>query len=304
MSGQCLAGSEDYLITLHRAPCDDGLRRDSPLVVTFGGQPSNCKPHGFRTSWSLQQGWDTIYVAQRHGSQYQGLSLEAFADAVLPATEGRDVVCYGSSLGGYAAIYYAGAIGARMLAASPMLPAWPPLGRVVHQVPILHGDIAEGPLSPHNPIIIFDPLVKSDKKLIEEMVLPAYPDARLVPLEFAGHTVLQVLRASGQLKAFVKTAIVDDDVHPIQRDTENDSIWHFQKGRLLRDSEPEMARSHFERSLEIRMSSHVGGNLLALLLRMGERDSAPRLLDRFRDNPDVAMPAHSRRNAERLGLSP
>lgn len=104
MGRTTLAAHDDYLITLHHAEKPEV----GPLVITFGGQPSKRTPEGFGTGFCLANDWDTIYVAQRAGTQYQGLDASTFRDAVAPVADGRDTVCYGSSLGGYAALFWRG----------------------------------------------------------------------------------------------------------------------------------------------------------------------------------------------------
>lgn len=300
MTAQQLAIHADYQISLHRARAPDDA---VPLVITFGGQPSGLGETGFGTGWCLQLGWDTIYVAQRHGTQYQGLSMEDFRDAVAAICAGRDVVCYGSSLGGYAALYYAGAIGARVLAASPMLPAWPPLGRRPDMIPILHRPLADVPRSPHSPILLYDPMVAADRRIIDEMIAPVYPDARHAELPFAGHTTLQTLNSAGILKNFVRAAIAEDRVLPLDFDRDRDPIYHFQKGRHLVACDPEAARRHFETSLTLAPSRHVAANLLGVLLRLDDRVAAQALVDRYHGDPDHPLPAPALRRAEMSGLA-
>lgn len=145
-----LAAHADYLITLHHGANADA----GPLDITFGGQPSKLTASGFGTGWCLGKGWDTIYVAQRAETQYQDLPLEAFVGAVAEVIEGRDVVCYGSSLGAYAALYYGGSIDARIIAAAPMLPAWPPLKRPKDAIPLKHLPLNDVPRSRHEPVLI------------------------------------------------------------------------------------------------------------------------------------------------------
>lgn len=302
MSHVPLAGTDDYLITFHRATRRSGEDSPVPLVITFGGQPSGLGSSGFGTGWALQFGWDTIYVAQRAGTQYQKLSIEAFSDAVSPITAGRDVVCYGSSLGGYAALYYAGAINARVLAAAPILPAWPPLGRPHDAIPILHEPLTDVKRTSHSPVVVFDPMVTADRLMIEKLVRPIYPDGRYVELEFAGHTVLESLKRSRLLQPFVSAVIEHDKVIPTERNVENDPLWHFQKGKHLAKSRPEQARYHFERSLEIEPSRHVAANLLGNLLALGDRSAAQDLLTRYRNHPEHPLPAPAIARARAFGL--
>lgn len=301
MTALQLATHTDYQITLHTAQVTDA-RDTAPLVITFGGQPSGLGAAGFGTGWCLQLGWDTIYVAQRHGSQYQGLSIEAFSDAVRQVCEGRDVVCYGSSLGGYAALYYAGAVNARVLAASPMLPAWPPLARRHDMIPICHHPLATVPRSVHSPILLYDPMVVADRKIVDEMIAPVYPEARHAILPFAGHTTLQTLNSAGLLKDFVLAAIAEDRVLPLDFDRSNDPIFHFQKGRHLAALDPEAARRHFETSLTLAPSRHVAANLLGMLLRLGDRTAAQALLDEYHDHPRHPLPDAALRRATLSGL--
>ena len=76
-----LARHGDYEITLH----ESGAQPGDKLVVTFGGQPSDLAQSGFGTSFALSLGYDTIHVAQRFGTQYQGLPLEAFLEFIVDA---------------------------------------------------------------------------------------------------------------------------------------------------------------------------------------------------------------------------
>lgn len=301
-----LAGGDGFLITLHPAPRTPHPAPKGPdevLVITFGGQPSGIASSGFGTGWCLQYGWDTIYVAQKHGTQYQQLDLKSFAEAVLPVADGRDIVCYGSSLGAYAAIYFAGAIDARVIAAAPMLPAWPPLGRDADAIPLLHQPLSAAPKTTRSPIVLYDPMVPADRKMIDQMIRPAYPNGRYVELEFAGHTVLQSLNRSKLLKPFIIGAIERDEVIEINRDVEQDPLWHYQKGRHVSKSEPALARHHFERSLELAPSRHTAANLLVTLMRLGDRVAAQAVLDEYREHPDHPLPEPTLTRARAFGLT-
>lgn len=280
---ELLADGPDYRITLHHAtrrkPADGSKRVTAPLVITFGGAPSGLSAAGFGTGWALALGWDTIYVAQRTETQYQLLSQDAFADAIAPVAAGRDVVCYGSSLGGYAALYFGGALDCRIVAAAPMLPAWPPLQRpLVDMIPILHLPLEQARRSSRSPVVLYDPMVAADQKMVGSMVLPAYPNTRFIRLEFSGHTVLQMLARTKLINKVLPPLLGEDRIVEFTVDTDN-SIWHFQKGRHLMHDQPIEARMHFERSLELEPSRHVASNLLVLLLRGGDKIAAQALID-------------------------
>lgn len=280
-----LAKHEDYQITFHERPEDTG----GPLVITFGGQDSRLTPTGFGTGWCQRWGWDTIYVAQRAATQYQHLSVQVFFDAVAEICKGRDVVCYGSSLGGYCAFYFGGVLDARIVTAAPMLPAWPPLGRLGDQMQLQHVPLADVPRSSLAPIIIYDPIVAHDQMMIDQMIMPTYPDVRLVPVEFGGHEVLETLKRAGLLSPVIEAMIGRDEILPLEFDGYSNPLWLFRRGRHFIKSDPEQARDLLERSLSLEPSKHVIGNLLSLLIRVGDLPAAQALLDQVRGSADPKM---------------
>lgn len=296
-----LTDHADYRITLHRA-CERPSQR---IVITFGGQPSDLADEGFGTPFCLERGWDTIYVAQRHGTQFQGLSIEAFRSATTEFCAGRDVVTYGSSLGAYAAIYYGGSVNARMIAAAPMLPAWRPLKlRAYSDLPVTHGDIKDGPLSEHQPVVIFDPKIKNDAHLIRDLAAPAYPNFRAVEVPYAGHTVLVTLSQARLLKPIVLSIIERDEIISFDPPAEGTAIYHGERGRSLIATDRQAALVELRKSLAIAPSKRFFGMLVNLLIRMGDKEGAQRVIDEAAASGDrrmILVPA-VRRTAEQAGL--
>ncbi|WJS83801.1 hypothetical protein [Paracoccus sp. TOH] len=285
-----LADHADYRITLHVASAQPSQR----IVITFGGQPSGLADDGFGTPFCLEHGWDTIYVAQRHGTQFQGLSIQDFQTVVRPVCAGRDVVTYGSSLGAYAALYYGGAVDARMIAAAPMLPAWRPLKlRAYEDLPVTHGDIKDGPLSRHDPVVIYDPHIRNDTHLIRELVAPAYPNLRPVEVPYAGHTVLVTLSQARLLKPLVLGIIEHDAIIPFDPPGEGTAIYHGELGRSLIRTDRKAARAELEKSLAIAPSKRFFGMLVNLLIRSGDHEAAQQLICKAENSGD-----------KRLGLVP
>lgn len=301
MRSVTVASAADYLITHHPA----GANGSGPLVITFGGQPSKLTPSGFGTGFALANGWDSIYVAQREGTQYQGLDRETFAEAVAPLARGRDVVCYGSSLGAYAALYFGGSIDARIIAAAPMLPAWPPLQRPAQdQMPVAHGPIADGPLSSCPPVVIYDPEVRHDQMVLDGLVLPAYPAARLLRVPHAGHTVLNYLKQAGLLKLLIRSLILDGTLPDHEYPTEDNAIWCFNRGRAIRQSDPDQAVRLLQRAFDLDRSRHIYGNLMAALLRAGRHDDARALWSAAAGDATLTLPPATQAQVDALGLVP
>ncbi|GGF66574.1 hypothetical protein GCM10011402_18580 [Paracoccus acridae] len=295
-----LCRHDDYLITLHQP---DRVSAHT-VVITFGGMPSVLAEKGFGTSFCLSQGWTTIYVAQRALSQYQGLDQTSFQAAVGPAVEGRKVVCYGSSLGGYAALYFGGAINARIIAAAPKLPAWPPIASPGLAIPLTHRPLHEAARSMSAPVVIFDPLVDHDRLTVEQMVKPAYPAARLVELPYFGHTLLNAIVAAGQLKGFMTALIQDDVVLPLDLPTDSNPGWQFRKGQALARSEPQVALRHFERFFDLSPSAKSLSALLNQLVATGNLADAQTLLDRAAAmaDPDLVLSPQATQRAIKAGL--
>lgn len=294
---QILANHADYRITLLKA----GDRPAERVIVSFGGQPSDLSDEGFGTTFALDNGCDNIFVAQRHGTQYQGLSAETFRDTVLPVVAGRDCVTYGASLGGYCALYYGGAIDARILAAAPMLPAWRPLKlRRYADLPMTHGELSDMPRASRPPVVIFDPERGPDQFLVDHMVLPAYPKARLVRIPFAGHTVLMTLSELRCLKPLIKGIVERDEVIVFDPPSPRHSVWHIENARKQMPCDRDRAITHLRTSLQIKPTKQAFSMLAGALLRERRTDELCRLLDEGRASGNrmlIPVPAVQRQLA-------
>jgi hypothetical protein len=275
---------DDYEITLHTC----STKQHSKLVVTFGGQPSGLASSGFGTDFVLSMGFDTIHVAQKFGTQYQGLSIKSFHTAVSPLVKDwDDVITYGSSLGGYAALYYGGSINARCIAAAPMLPAWRPLKIPAYKkLEMSHLELIDVPVSKHDPVVIFDPCIARDLYLIENMVRPAYPNLREVRVPYAGHTVLVTLSQARLLRPIIESLIKDDKVINFERPAEGTAIWHGEKGSHLMRSDPAGAKKELLVSLSIRPSKRIYNQLIQCLIKLEHFEDAQVMLDQAKASGD------------------
>lgn len=278
-----LANNSDYRITLHQY----GEAPTEKLLVTFGGQPSDLADAGFGTDFAAKLGIDSLFVAQSYGSQYQGLSVKAFKDAVNGVVSQRDVISYGSSLGAYAALYFGGCIDARIIAAAPMLPAWPPLkNRAYSDLKINHLPLVDVPRSSRSPVVIYDPLLDRDAFLVNEMVRPAYPKLREVHVPYGGHTVLVTLSRLRSLKPLVTGLIENDELVEIAVPQEGDSIYHAERGRHIVRQDLEGAIAEYKKSLSIAQSKRVYCMLFSAILRAGKLAEAQEMIDRAKETDD------------------
>lgn len=299
---EIIARSDDYQITFHAAA-------DTPsdtLVITFAGLPTVLESDGFGTDFCLAHGYDTIFTAQRINTQYQGLSLEDFEAAVAPkAAEYKTVVCYGPSLGGYAALYFGGTINARIIVAAPMLPAWPHLrNRKCAVLKINHIPLYDVPKSEHIPVVVYDPMVVIDTNNVETMVEPAYPTITKVEVPFAGHPVLVSLAKAHILKPFILHFFETGEVMDFERPGEGSAIWHRERARYFLRNEPEKARPEFEKSLAIEGSKLTFNLLIQCLIKVGDLEGAQEKLDFSRQSDERIhqMNVHIAKQATTAGL--
>lgn len=265
---------DDYQITFH-----PGGAQAEKLVCTFGGQPSGLDRKGFGTDFALSRGYSTIYIAQRHGTQYQKLPLDVFRDAILPMIDGYDVFAYGSSLGAWAALWYGGTINARIIAAAPMLPAHPALRNSAYtDIFVNQLDLRDAPAGDHPPLIFYDPERPPDRIMVEDVIMPARKSAQIIPLPFAGHTILVTLSAAGLLKDVICGVIERHELIPFDLPTQDSAIWHREKGRAMSTKDTTASIEHLRQSLSIAPEPSTVSMLLTVLLKAGQTGEAQELV--------------------------
>lgn len=186
------------------------------IVVTFGIIHGGLKRTGFATEFLNKLGIENIYVAHSKRSFYQKLSATELQVQLAPLISGKRVITYGSSLGAYAALYYAGVLNAKALALSPMCSADPKLKPPKNKYPaFVHQPFEQIKISDQTPLIAYDPLMRRDKLYVEQVISLAYPHADRLALPNGMHSVSLSLQASGQLKAFFMHGLLHEGVPDI-----------------------------------------------------------------------------------------
>jgi hypothetical protein len=273
-----LAATPRYRITLH-----EHVPAARNIVISFGLVDSGLSDKGFGSDFAINSGWDTIYVAQASNTQYQDLDLEVFAGTVTPAIGGRRVVAYGQSIGGYCALYYGGSVNARIIALAPLNSAHPLIGskRFSH-LRWKHRELVAVARGTQEPVVVFDPQLPPDKKFFDELISPAYPNAHVVQLPFAGHTIALALHNSGELKPFLTSIIENGTVPEVRLIEEGSFIWHAERGHyLLKLKDFTAAETQFRKSIEIRMERRAVTGLLRILLGQQRRADVLELLSKM-----------------------
>lgn len=243
------------------------------VFVTFGIVGSNLDDPPFGSPFLTDQGYDHVHVAQAPMSQYQELSLEDFARLVGPLVAGKEAFTYGSSLGGYCAIYYGGVINARIISASPRNSAHPLLRK--NHFPELvykHAEIAQVPRSSKAPFIFVDRHIGADAKFYDHCIRPVYPDAHEIVLPHAGHGAFNLLMEAKLLKQLV-IDIANDEFSPERLDLDFSglSIYHQCKASyLLRQKELDAAIENARLSIE-RLPSFRAYKVLIRALKLKKK---------------------------------
>lgn len=189
------------------------------------------------------------------------------ARLIVPVAAGREIVAYGNSVGAYAALYFGGALNARILSIAPRNTIHPLISvNPAQTAPLFtHRErLEDGPLSTHVPLVLFDPHQPKDARLVRRWILPAYPDADLRPLTRTGHSVIAVLQAKGLLRGIAEAFFRGDPVPPIRMGKEGTPDWHFAEGHRLQSmGDPEGALVHYRAALD----GERHKNLLLMLAR-------------------------------------
>lgn len=279
------------------------------IIVSFDHIWSDIRDAGFGTDLCRNLGVNNIYVSQKAGSQYQGLSLEDFKDAVFPYCSNRKVYSYGSSLGGYAAIYFGGTINAKIISVAPINHAHPCISsHDFKNLEYKHLEINCSPKSNLSPIVLFDPHQHNDLKFIHSTIIPAYPDAAYISYPFSGHTILETMKENGVLSNFIKRLIVDNVIENIYLQKEGCAIYHAELGRKHRyDENYTEAEIELKKSISISPNENAFGHLLwvyiATLNISGLMGSLSQIL--LLDDPkkiDKWIPIHTRNRLKSMGV--
>ena len=270
-----LAQAEGFKITYY-----EQKKRSNKLVITFDSINSGISSEGFGTQFVLKNGYDAIFVAQKARTQYQELSIDQFHGAVKDVIGSKDVFTYGSSLGGYCALYYGGCVDATIIAAAPKNSALPEFLRPEFKGLLKHPPIADVPRSSKNPVVLYDPYRAADDKMVKQYVLPAYPGTRIVELPFAGHTVLRPMLNAGVLKSFILNIVENDLVIPVKLEKAGDktsvAFRHLleEGGYLLRTGAITEARDLLLKAISLDQSTKAYRVLVRALIEAGDTREA------------------------------
>lgn len=183
--------------------------------IVFNAAGSHKKSRPFGLHYLLSQGYNVVVCYQDADNFYQSLSLDQFESLVKPLVVATEVYLYGSSLGGYCSLYYAGAVNGTVIAAAPRNPLHPilqELEKTKIEKLYIHDEITNVPLTSKEVYVLIDPKVRKDVIFFEKCVKPAYPNLILLEVPYSGHAVLYHLIKTRQLSNILENIVNNKEV--------------------------------------------------------------------------------------------
>lgn len=271
---EVLSASDHHRVVLHRA----GDEPSEHLIVTFAPKSDNFGDEGFGTRFALKQGHDTVYVAQTRFAWHQAIDHEDLAALILPVAAGRGIVAYGTSAGGYAALYFGGALDARIMAFSPRNDIHPLISvseKLTREKFRHRPALDEVPKSRHRPVCLFDPHQSKDSRLVHQWAAVAYPDALLHPVFGTGHNTIGALQRRGVLSPMAKAFFNGVQPDPVQIWEEGSHFWHVSQAHDLKQKgHLQDALSHLLQAWTLESTTNVLIEVVRLAKQLGDTDTA------------------------------
>lgn len=265
------------------------------LVVTFAPKTDALADEGFGTRLALKRGHDTVYVGSHRNTYHQGIGLKELVDLILPIAGGREVIAYGGSAGGYAALYFGGALNARILAIAPRNDLHPLCSTIPGRFKHLP-NLEDVPTSSHQPVVFYDPKQPKDARLAHKWVRPAYPDADLRPVFGVGHNVIGGLSKANVLAPLATGFFKGIAPGPIQIWDRTSPHWHAGESYAAeRRGDLQAALDHLVAAAAIEATMPVLQDVVRLANKVGDTskaEDAARALCRMKNGRRAMKQAH------------
>ncbi|WP_207541286.1 tetratricopeptide repeat protein [Sabulicella rubraurantiaca] len=186
------------------------IENNGRLVITFDPMTANdVNADGYAERFLIKRGYDVISVQKRRDNWFQDLNLDNFIAAVGRVCRSYDeVFAYGSSMGGYAVLYFCSLLNIRILSISPRVSIHPNTPVAIpgfdkRIVTFAHHPLRDVVDHRAEPLIIYDPHDPTDEHYVEVEAKAAFPNAKIVKVQHGGHPVGHALMEMGLLKSFV-----------------------------------------------------------------------------------------------------
>ncbi|WP_429210405.1 hypothetical protein [Aeromonas veronii] len=221
--------------------------RDGYIFITFDGLPGGFSLSGFGTEFLAKNGYISLHVTCEKNTSYQYVSSDEIIYALSDYIENKTVFLYGSSVGGYAALYFSSDLKGTAISFSPLCPPDPVLDGAFKsgsEQPFFHTCLIKKNNSySTGQFIVYDPLIKYDSLYFNKRVDKGFPNANVYMVPNGQHSVAKTLLNNGCLKDFF-FSIVNNFCFPtgIEIDTLKNSVSFGKKAlNLIREGDCEGA---------------------------------------------------------------
>lgn len=185
------------------------------VVATFDSIDKTNKSKPFAFGILKKNSVDLISLRRRTVDNYhQDLSREEYyrtIEKLIPFYEKR--FAYGTSLGGYCALYFGATIPeCKILALAPRNSAHPNYGSKIRGNSKFTHSLSHPINTEIKPIICYDPKERIDQRYITKEIKKSYPNADFKHFYYAGHRVPLYLQQIGVLKDLVSRFLAEEPI--------------------------------------------------------------------------------------------
>lgn len=201
MVGDKVVKSESYSIYHYNSNLNSSI-----VFICFDEMEGGLNSKGFGVEFLIKNNIEVLFVSHKRLSFYQELSDIELYEHVKKHLVKKKVFTYGTSLGGYAALYYAPILKAQAIAFSPRCSADPIyINSAKFNIDFKHESFVDQKVkNTIKPIVIIDENEFKDYEYFTKKILPAYKeDICKVDMKFATHHIPKVMLEVGILKDFV-----------------------------------------------------------------------------------------------------
>lgn len=182
---------------------------NKPLIITFDPIDSHKRTESFGVNFCINNGYDVLHFALASRTQYQGLDRQIFKEVAKNIIKKYDrTVCYGSSLGGHAALYFSDIFNSDVLAFSPLNSSHP---KILKKFPQANNmsildythDYTKTAATSGRVMLTLDLALEKDLYFYKEILSKKFHDVDVFEMAYTGHPILTILLKTNQLQRVV-----------------------------------------------------------------------------------------------------
>ena len=209
-----------------------------PLIITFDPVDSNKRIGSFGIKFCVENKFDVVHFALAGKTQYQYLGRDFFFKTLkIISTKYPKTILYGSSLGGFAALYYSDIFNSDVIALSPYDPYHPYIlkkfNKEINHKVIYQADIENFPVTTGRIIMTLDRSIPGDLEFYNHFLKKKFSKAELFFADYYGHPITTILQKTKQVRQVILAAIEGGGFLPNRKIIEQDSYYFYNQAIYL-----------------------------------------------------------------------